>query len=1763
MSYNGKKPTFSNATIKESISYKNLTSTPSLPLSNYIKFYFKNGIPYYLDAAGVESTFNQSASISIETFDVAIKGEPTFIYSDGLVSFNSMLKKYNLKTENFQNTLIPTNNISQTLEVNKIQPSFFAPNLLTLLSTPSDDVVSYNNQTNLVTELSLNTSVFDGAVHPLDLSFYHIVYFADQKLQYRVLDTNYNPVYSNDTTLGVFNEVSYIKIVPLSLKNDSTSNLVELVIIYVEGNNLRIKTLKYDVDSSVFNEPSYINTLWYKKIWGLFPPTQEFTISDEYQFSYLDATWLDLMWSGWGPAPYNRILPPIQVLDDITIPTSMLDKTVKHVHLYHDADNLYTYIEPLVESATDIIGYNCKAPNLATPSERLIEYVTSNSYNPNMDVVGSLTYQTGVSGLYYSIGNTVYTPAGSYDLSSEGILITITRNHAKTDTISAIFVDRTVEITVLESNGEFTQYKKTMNNDFVLPSGTDYYALGIYEDILDQSINGLKTLIMYKDVNNDFSTIKANIVDDIIEVKPTLNSIQLLDSNTTRFIKPFSLENFIISYEENNKLKEYNYTTDTFTQYNITVQGETTGILAAALPISSDRIVTVNQDKNSATGIHVEVRIIDGVPYTTIGANTFALGVTAVINEIILLEDLKFAVQVGEDSVVGFSWDESLLQPSKDWQLNKVDFSGDDIKFIAPGLNDKLAVLTVNSTSDVATVHTIESGVITVSIILGSYPLNGYTLFSYNEGIIAASVSTTSDKNIIILDNDLNIVFTSSDNIFDENLLNQNGFNVSNLKHTINNSSYFNLNYNNYLQRTYFKSIGDLSSLGTGQGNKQDCPVLPVSNIKPETMVSRWVYQSALDSSNGNLLIDYFKDSTNISESTGTTADITDTEVKLYSLQSKDDDDTYFTYVTPDKELYNKLITNGSVSSTTLIDTFTNEPLELETVYTNNRLIYAVSDGLGITLIGNNTVTVSEFNSNIKLLSFGSSLQLFYMNGSSLVVKSMLVDNSGNITIENTNTITDVARYELGSLLYSESTIFVEKTSSKELILFKVDESSFTILDIVSVSINTKVNVLSDFGYGLLADDNIKQFYKIDGGIILLNQIENDLIIEDITPITNSFFVYSYNNIVYIAEITNNRIFVRDSIIFKDNFNVKDISFANNSLHVLSEKDNWYVSEYELQFNSEIGTYIGVSQNDVEGTERATIVLKGGISTVHQRLKPNTEVVSGSGVTLGTAISRNNILLYNQNIEEVIKPTNITPSNGGIELGKPSNLVGSVYVNSLYGRPAALRRFRVSTDKKFSKIVYEGVENPYNASHALTDDSWIEENVVYYWQIQDENDLGYTSDWSNATIFSVSLVSNVEVPNIVSPTNNAVDLSLTPTIELSAFKAVPTETHVSSSYEIYQVTEEGLTLVHQNLNDGSNLITYTIPSGVLEYSSFYAVRGRQEGNVTGNSTWSDFIYFDTEEIDGILAVGHRNIPYISFYAQDLESFSKIDDPDTIPTGSVTGVELSTDLAVLSLNSSPYIYVYRREGKIFTKLNDPSTLPDGPATRIALYGDYIAVSHDVAPYLTLYRIDGDKIIKIDDPSLVPSGKSTDVRFSKDGNYLAVATVDTPYFIIYKRVVDTFTKLDNPAVSPSGQVNSISMYNGKIVLGLESAPYVEFYKNDSDVLTKLTTPSHTPTGPVTGVDISINNLVAISHINYPNLTTYEISSDSLVKSGVVGVLPSSDGNSSNFSADGLFLTVTQKASPYIAIYKVGGTTYSRLADPDTLPSGEGLSSKQITL
>jgi 6-phosphogluconolactonase (cycloisomerase 2 family) len=82
-----------------------------------------------------------------------------------------------------------------------------------------------------------------------------------------------------------------------------------------------------------------------------------------------------------------------------------------------------------------------------------------------------------------------------------------------------------------------------------------------------------------------------------------------------------------------------------------------------------------------------------------------------------------------------------------------------------------------------------------------------------------------------------------------------------------------------------------------------------------------------------------------------------------------------------------------------------------------------------------------------------------------------------------------------------------------------------------------------------------------------------------------------------------------------------------------------------------------------------------------------------------------------------------------------------------------------------------------------------------------------------------------------------------------------------------------------------------------------------------------------------------------------------------------------------------------------------------------------------------------------------------------------------------------------------------------------------------------------------------LLAVAHGTSPFVTIYDQEIDTFTKLANPAALPTGNSNGVAFSSDDTYMAVAHSTSPFITIYKRDGDTFTKLADPSTLPTDTG--------
>jgi len=535
-------------------------------------------------------------------------------------------------------------------------------------------------------------------------------------------------------------------------------------------------------------------------------------------------------------------------------------------------------------------------------------------------------------------------------------------------------------------------------------------------------------------------------------------------------------------------------------------------------------------------------------------------------------------------------------------------------------------------------------------------------------------------------------------------------------------------------------------------------------------------------------------------------------------------------------------------------------------------------------------------------------------------------------------------------------------------------------------------------------------------------------------------------------------------------------------------------------------------------------------------------------------------------VGEIRTPTAVEPLTGATAVTPAPVLEASAYA-PLYSVDARLhRRFEVSlaTDPNFASPVFTSETN----ANSVAVSPLLALETAHIWRCKDVVELPDTtlleSDWMDTQGFTTAGIS-VNQPTLTVEGSPS-DVPEAPTLTTSAFATTPTgeDTHFATDWEVRKTSDN--TLVYSSLNDESNLLSIVVPAGNLAPNTSYLFKARHIGTTYGAGPYAEVTAttLETFDIVPLLAVGHSDTPFVTIYNQEIDTFTKLANPATLPAGACLGVAFSSDdtyMAVAHI-TSPFVTIYKRSGDTFTKLTDPSTLPAGTGFSVAFSNDdtYLAVGHATTPFITIYKRSGDTFTKLANPATLPPFQPSGLVFSPDGTYLVAAHGISPYITIYKRSGDTFTKLANPAPLPAGDGVGVDFSSDGVYLavGHGGGDFLTIYKRSGDTFTKLTPPATLPPSTGNGVAFSSDNTyLAVGHATTsPFIAIYKRSGDTFTKLADPDVALPATGRTLSFSSDTVYLAVAHSTSPFVTIYKRSGDTFTKLANPATLPPNNSL-------
>ena len=291
-----------------------------------------------------------------------------------------------------------------------------------------------------------------------------------------------------------------------------------------------------------------------------------------------------------------------------------------------------------------------------------------------------------------------------------------------------------------------------------------------------------------------------------------------------------------------------------------------------------------------------------------------------------------------------------------------------------------------------------------------------------------------------------------------------------------------------------------------------------------------------------------------------------------------------------------------------------------------------------------------------------------------------------------------------------------------------------------------------------------------------------------------------------------------------------------------------------------------------------------------------------------------------------------------------------------------------------------------------------------------------------------------------------------------------------------------------------------VGNSVINYNPISAINSGATNTTGGVSQWNSTGTY--------LAISQSTTPYINVYSRSGDTFTKLTNPGTLPTGSANGVAWSSTATGISLTvghaTTPFMSIYNLSGTLLTKISNPSYLPPGQINGVdyAQNGTLLAVGGLTLPYLVGYVRAVDTLststVSI---SAQPAGSVNNLKFSPDGTALAVVGNTTPYLTVYDISGTTFTKVaGTPTLAGAGFGLSWSPDGNYLSIGMSSSPYLVIYSRSGDTYTALTLGSN-PSAAVYSVAWSFDSNTLYAQANAGNTLVYTKTGTTLTLTSIV--------------------------------------------------------------
>ena len=204
------------------------------------------------------------------------------------------------------------------------------------------------------------------------------------------------------------------------------------------------------------------------------------------------------------------------------------------------------------------------------------------------------------------------------------------------------------------------------------------------------------------------------------------------------------------------------------------------------------------------------------------------------------------------------------------------------------------------------------------------------------------------------------------------------------------------------------------------------------------------------------------------------------------------------------------------------------------------------------------------------------------------------------------------------------------------------------------------------------------------------------------------------------------------------------------------------------------------------------------------------------------------------------RPVNVSPANEATEVALTPTLQSSAFSDHDARDTHAASHWQITatTGRYFSSIFDSDVDT-LNLTQIAVPTGTLRADTKYYWRVRHQDSHEDWSRWSIETSFTTLATppnSPPGQPSNMSPADVATGISLTPTLQSSAFSD-PGGTHAASQWQVRTISGYYTSPVYDGVTHAPYLTSTVFPSGRLSYSTTYYWHVRYQDN---DGAWSAY-----------------------------------------------------------------------------------------------------------------------------------------------------------------------------------------------------------------------------------------------------------------------------------------------------------------------------------